>query len=463
MINGNNSYGIIYIREDYETISNQIFDTISKKTVNNVHYNFNIMVSGNPGIGKSYFYLFMIFKFLSANGLLCGKTLVINSDNNFFKYSNTDCVFEDVNPFDVKFDKTVLRLIDGRTSDSELTSWSGSNILFASPSDDVNNKPSTFMTNQGQNYYYMTVWSENELLIANSLLPDNLRQEEDAILNKIAIAGPIPRSVLMIEKTLENLKATINGAVSSIHNPIEIVDYVRERKSIKESNYSHTLLKMTPTSCGGGYYDFTVSFLSAHIAGLVIDACMSESLLKLKTFACQHGDAESAKFRGNIYEHFIHSLIVTQFCLREVRALSDRYNSFTLPALPPNLEVIRFRRLIDIIIKNGDRSARYFVPVIPNLGAYDGILWDGESTCYLIQITIAKEHHIKNEPVRLFLAWSAGRNLTIKFVFIVPENVYEFWTVCQKLVGVNNKTLTDSRQVHGLEQYVMQMNIVEQV
>ena len=285
MVNRNNAYGIVYIREDYVTIWQQISETIRKKVVGDKHYNLSMMVSGNPGIGKSYFYLYIIFILLNDQRLLHGKFLVINSDNNFYKYNYDDEYFESVDPSSVKDESKMLRLVDGKTSSNELTGWAGVNILFASPTDEGNNKPSAFMKNFESYYYYMPVWSEDELLIANSLLSEDLRQEENVILDKIIIAGPIPRSVLMIDKTLDDLKITINGAVASIRNAIEIIQFIGERKSVTEKHYSHTLLKMTPSSCRGTYFSFTMSFLSAHIAALIIDACQPEVKMQLTKFA----------------------------------------------------------------------------------------------------------------------------------------------------------------------------------
>ena len=155
---------------------------------------------------------------------------------------------------------------------------------------------------------------------------------------------------------------------------------------------------------------------------------------------------------------------MTKFCDREVKALSTTYLSFTLPPLPFGSEAIRFRKLDDILFAKNDGCPRYYIPVIPNLAAYDGIFWNGTSTFYLIQITIANKHTIKNEPVKIFFEWSKNKDpgIDINFVFIVPRRTYDLWTECQNLVGVNNKTLTSDKQVKDLKQFVLQMDIVEQ-
>lgn len=320
MINKNEDYPIVYIRQDYLDISEMMFAKIK------IDRNFQAMVFGNPGIGKSYFYLYMIFKFIKENTLLCGRTLVINSDNSFFKFNSETGEFEEANPKEVKYDKNVLRLVDGKTSDNELTSWFGSTILFASPSDQVNNKPATFMKGH-EGFYLMSVWSETELLIVNQLLKDNVKQTEDMILEKVAIAGPIPRLVLMVDQTVDDVKRIIKHAVDSIGSPTN--PYVRQRETVKESNYSHKLLKMSSntTFCSAGV-DFTVSFLSAHIADLVIGSAQDEVKAEFKLFALNHTDSDSSKFRGNIYEFFIHRLMPTLFPGASIKALPD--NGVTL-------------------------------------------------------------------------------------------------------------------------------------
>lgn len=110
----------------------------------------------------------------------------------------------------------------------------------------------------------------------------------------------------------------------------------------------------------------------------------------------------------------------------------------------------------------------YCIPINRNFAAYDAIYWDGASTFYLIQTTVAKEHAIKNEAVKLFNKWSSTisvalqKDITTKFVFVVPKEIVSDWTNCQKLVGVNDAVLLPSNQVAGLKQYVIGMDITDE-
>jgi hypothetical protein len=112
-----------------------------------------------------------------------------------------------------------------------------------------------------------------------------------------------------------------------------------------------------------------VSFLSKFIADAVIKACTSEVQKELRNFALTHHDAESAKFRGNIVEHFIHPLIPGNFGSTIMKSLSLT----SYPSLPPPLQTsteaktIRFRELADILLELG--SPTYCIPVINNQGA----------------------------------------------------------------------------------------------
>ncbi len=124
---------------------------------------------------------------------------------------------------------------------------------------------------------------------------------------------------------------------------------------------------------------------------------------------------------------------------------------------PSNIHVeTSFRELEDVVL-NSDQ-AKYAFRSSKMRGAYDSFLWDGFSTCYIFQITLAEKRGILNHPLRKFLDWIKKFNiinLDIKFVFVVPSANIEKWVEPQKLVG---DAYERKEHMVSIEQYVVSLD-----
>ena len=120
------------------------------------------MVTGSPGIGKSYFYLYAIFRFIKDPSLLGKWRLVINSGEHFH-ILNGD-TFEAVHPPEIlaiQSEKNILRLVDGKTAPGKLTGWKGSTVLLASPCNaSLANRLTDLMKGYESYYFFMPVWDD---------------------------------------------------------------------------------------------------------------------------------------------------------------------------------------------------------------------------------------------------------------------------------------------------------------
>ena len=81
MVNKNDEYGRVYVRHCYVTLFDELVKLIKERSIKGAR--FNAMMTGNPGIGKSYFYLYVIFRFIKEPSLLGNWKLVINSGAEF--------------------------------------------------------------------------------------------------------------------------------------------------------------------------------------------------------------------------------------------------------------------------------------------------------------------------------------------------------------------------------------------
>lgn len=357
MINRNPSHREIYERDCYKTFFNQICDRI------NLQKHFLMSVTGDPGIGKSYFYLYCTFKFTKDLNLLKGLTLIINSQSSYKKYDVDQKGFVDVSYYDIYEETSILRLIDGNTFN--FYPFAGSSILFSSPSDKSLGTQTTFMKNYESYYLHMPAWSMEELLTVNKLLESSSQQQsEEEIAEKVSIAGPIPRSVLIKDTRVEQLKQNIEKYVNS-SDAIDILTFCKEQNAVRDDHFSHVLLMTTPRSSEmGGASAFTVSFKSSYISDMILNKCKEDVKKAFKTFALEHSDTDSAKFRGNIYEFFVHDLMVVP-TTHKMKSLSKNYEDTTF-TVPTNTQKTIYNNLEEVSLST---AAAYYVPRARNQGA----------------------------------------------------------------------------------------------
>jgi hypothetical protein len=122
----------------------------------------NLVVTGNPGIGKSCFYLYCIFRILNEQQekLKAMLSFVLNYDGKFHRYNASTREFistKEEEAIPLKRQPNVLQLIDGKST--LLVGWKGVSFLFTSPGlteirDYCKNNSTT---------YIMPTWSLEEL------------------------------------------------------------------------------------------------------------------------------------------------------------------------------------------------------------------------------------------------------------------------------------------------------------
>ena len=453
MVNKNPKYGRVYVRRCYVALFDELVKLIQEGR-------FNAMITGNPGIGKSYFYLYVIFRFIKDPSLLGNWRLVINSGEQFHVLNGD--VFEAIHPLKIQLDKDILRLVDGKTAPGQLTGWKGSTVLFASPSNTYSeNKPSHLMKNYESYYFFMPVWEEEELIDANRLIDPPLQQSESELMEKVKLAGPIPRFVLLKGTALEMLRENIEAQLKT-DNLLDLLKFVDGKQGVKDKHYSHYLLKMIPKrSSRSVVAGFCLDFLSQEISRLVLFEAKEQVVAEFKRFALENNDPDSAKFRGNIYEHLIHRHFKNA-SLPEIlqgKRLVDG-SEFDIPLPSPIGIEAAFQKLEGIVLVLN--QALYAFPSSKTQGAYDSFLWNGVKTCYVFQITIAEKHSILNQAVKKFIDWIRKFNivdLDVKFVFIVPTAIIDQWNQPQKLVKSGEKDYQKKGWVVSIDQYVVSLDI----
>jgi hypothetical protein len=268
LANKRKKYELIIERECYGRIYDAIYDRAKKFLERG--WDTTIHVSGNPGIGKSRFYLYCIFRLLLEKSLISNYLLVINFKSNYYVYNHLSEDFIQQNQAEVEAlmeESRLLRFIEGESD--LLAGWSGVSVLFASPGvPGLNN----FMKNESVEFF-LPVWTLNELKDLNLMLEDAL--PENTLLELFNMFGGIPRFIFTDALAYE--KSQLELAINSF-GALKIISYVKG-KTVREQDYSHRVLCMVPSD---DYRSILhLDFLSKYAAEKVVDKVTDDSIYEL--------------------------------------------------------------------------------------------------------------------------------------------------------------------------------------
>ncbi|GMF23435.1 unnamed protein product [Phytophthora lilii] len=226
-----------------KTVEKSINDRV--KTCFDESTSANMVVTGNPGTGKSRFYLYFILQLILRHQAevqeLDSFELVLNFQDRFHSYNYQDKMFTELNQADIRVlsdTKRVLRLIEGKSS--ELVGWSGVSILFASPGlDGVNGYE------KNRSYTYIVpAWTLAELEDYNSLLTSKLHVPDNILISRYFKFGGIPRFIFTSTELEDNQKLSV--AIASF-NALEVIAYTKSKKPAIDKDYNNHVLRMVPT------------------------------------------------------------------------------------------------------------------------------------------------------------------------------------------------------------------------
>ncbi|KAG2764321.1 hypothetical protein PC129_g21485 [Phytophthora cactorum] len=358
----------------------------------------SMVVTGNPGIGKSRFYMYCIFHLIFRTKVevkeLPSFELVLNFDESYLKFNAESQEFIELDDADVSLlqkENRVIRLIEGTSS--KLVGWQGISILFASPGvEGIQN-----FSNVDTFRYIMPIWTLEELLWWDSQIRLHPNEREET--------------------------AELQHVVASFR-ALRVISFARSKSAVREKNYSHRVLQMVPRE-KDLRVNFYLDFLSNHIAETIIDQADQERIQKVSEFAVVHDGDDSGSasvLRGKIYELLCHKWFSLPKQHKLVlRPLGDGQASVDV-SIPRELKTVRFSRLADI---KAVESEVYYRPTSKTFGALDAFVFVGNA-CYGLQMTLNRDHGIKGAPLSAFIKWLEGVVIAtdrLYFTFVVPSHL----------------------------------------
>jgi len=449
LAHGHAKYKLIIERDCYRPA----FDAILSRATECLNHDWdtNIHVSGNPGIGKSRFYLYFIFRLLLEETTFMSKyKLLINYNDDYFLYDSKAKSFLPLNTQQVKSyqgDTTVLRLIEVKSD--QLNGWSGVSVLFASPGvPDLNN----FMKIESFTFY-LPVWTFEEIKELNALLDEP--SPENVLLERFSKFGGIPRFIFT-DALLDEDNAQMQAIGST--DTLKVMSIVNQ-KIVQEVDYSHRILRMVPDENFRNILH--LDFVSKYVAEKIVENVTSDSIHALSAFYVSTFSDDSgttAAVRGRIYEMLCHRRIKGGLVLI-FKSLCPKCHELIV-TVPPKVQVFRFAKLDEITSKE-IKGMVYCQPSSVTFGALDSFILDmGTRKCFGLQMNINQNHGIKHRPLCKFITWlkEMGIDFTeFYFGFVVPDYLFHDFRT-QSFLNIKNTVRTQAGQLEKMKQYVVPLD-----
>ena len=401
------------------------------------------MIISNPGTGKSYFAIYVLYRALRAS-----KTVVFHRCSERILYlfkpgqkakmciENT-CIIEELTSSET------LYLYDAATRRYALQPTLRSRLIaFSSPSEVNTWELSKFHLIR----LHMPIWTMDELLIASEL--DQYRDQitNTQIENLFEKFGGIPQYVLVVEaerrdQYLEMLESDIVYCTLDVIRNVDCTDFdmIFHRHSGSDS----------------GYVKYEFQFASQYVGEKVVDTISKRKYDEMKTFAVEGFNIPSvaASLRGWILERIVHDIL-------------PRGGTFHVRKLSDNKEEEReFPPMNCTVFNTLEKAGIASLPSLEYLRAKSKTF---EAACALcppnsvFQVTVSKSHPIKVNGLKKILKefqkhkdWTHDTH--VNFYFVVPPDVYKYYTCEQKYHTAKDAEEADSTQCQftTVDQYVL--------
>jgi hypothetical protein len=400
----------------------------------------SFLVTGNPGIGKTCFLLYLILR-LHYSSEDKPKIFYSNSAENLHFFidvaAKTVRQLKDADPLSVNDDwsncyyffdcSRVVTIIN-----MCLAMKCHVTVLVSSPN--VENYKHSQKKLRSSTFTYtklfMPIWSFEEVKELQFLSP--LCSNEDLECRFRKYGGCI-RSILFPSDT--DLDNTLRRQFIDL---IESARVFPGDMGCKKGS-SHQVFAMTPYL--GDYTTYTLKFISEYVSEQMYKMVLTSTKMKLIEFLADlKGMSLAAGLRGSLFELHCHDQFVSVTTVYKLRNLQSKEESdFNVSA--SELEVY------DELCKSDDPKT-YYVPRSRTQPAYDSHLYN----C-AFQMTVSYKHPVMYHPLLQLKKHLDVAKLQL--IFVVPEDIYpDFKLQTYKYASGDNK----SRNVTDIEQFALCVN-----
>ncbi|KJE97938.1 hypothetical protein CAOG_08004 [Capsaspora owczarzaki ATCC 30864] len=387
-----------------------LFDAITNPSANPAQKNGRI-VTGNPGIGKTFFSAYFVYRLFQQHRPLTVvyEPAVKPTTDRYLLQTDGNVLLGTFDSFrDILQNRrpNVWYLVDGHAP-----GFYNAYTLLVTP---LCRKIYKELEYTSYPMMSMPVWSWDELLACMRQLNLDLEQVQAAE-ERFHRWGGIARHVLNRAMTLETAERYLQQALQG-RTVAAIRDAVGQIAG--EQDVSHRILHIALTSGPESFllHHTRLVFASDWVADQFLDRAYEaerENLINFLRASAAFG--ETAALRGHLLERFAHRLICQggTFRIRNLSNAQAPESSLTIP----QLTYVRFHKLddVDLHLQN-----RYFRPSSGNHPAFDAII----SPHTFLQMTVSQDHPVKAQRLSEAIQRMPADRVP-QLYFVVPADIFE--------------------------------------
>ncbi|CAG8532928.1 10980_t:CDS:2 [Cetraspora pellucida] len=389
----------------------QLFELIEMNHKFNGPAQNGCVITGTPGIGKTYFGLYLLFyiHYIYPNAII-----IWQSNKQFcYQFLPDDTVQEgDISLFRRTLDSPDnFLIVDAQTLEVEYTAYT---ILLTSPRGERFNEAIKW---SGFSKYFMSVWETDEMFtLWNHIYKTQKNHKGEEFTYKLyksllEMWGPIPRSVLLKWKDDQQVifkQLIINADLEKCMNSFD-------KDGMPTDSISGRLVHIyVKSNFSVPLYRFASPMISNELIRRYPDKAR-RSVRNFITSSYKHPMATG--FRGNLFEDYSHLELQKGGKFR-VRCLND--NSEAKVRHIKEMECKWFSTL-------GDAHKEFYNrPILKTFASIDSFSLDN-NTLNLYQMTVSGEHGMKIkglEDLCHLLTWREDVNY-FNLYFVVPQDIFE--------------------------------------
>lgn len=346
-------------------------------------------MTGNPGVGKSMFYRYCVWRATQGIDHLPSARFVANAGDEFQRYNSVTKSFTSLSADQLRELKkcaNVVRFVDGKST--ELVGWCGVTILFASLGPDFVQD----FRNEGA-AFIVPHWSLDDLETFNQPLDADARLTNEVLLDRWHKFGGVPKFVFGRRGVDQHFAALIDDTIAE--NDASRVLWHGNRRQLLKSTYSmHFLLQMVP-STSDCHAVFRVEFSSMYVAQLVIVKAGMDDMWELVSFVKQHRDDPSnGVARRDLNVMMCHRCLVLQGGLSLRLQLLTDTDDLEL-SIPSGLATVDFDSFGDVMLPPTQLTYYRRRPSV--LSSIDALFVDDQRVCYCLQFALETVREVAQE------------------------------------------------------------------
>ncbi|RHZ77618.1 hypothetical protein Glove_174g112 [Diversispora epigaea] len=428
---------VIYIRKCYRDLLEIVFDKNIRR----------IRISGNPGIGKSVFTYYILYKLAQLNKTIVynhlGSTFIIFEKEKAF-YVNKSVMREYIHSQDVWYivDATEPEKVKAKT------------ILVCSPRLDHYRNFDKYV---GATIRYMPIWSWEEIEICKKRIFNDLELKKvDDLFSRW---GGIPRFVL--EKAQDSIQQQLLEEAIIKNSNKELFKYDMSNKLF----HIHTNIpdkdNKNKEDIKTFYKKKFLQFASEYVSKKVIDILIENHRKVLERFVISSSLInEWSMIRSNVFEDISHRILQKggKFNIRFLDSkFTDPKSTSSIIEFPKREKLI-FNKINEI------KEGMYCQPKSKNFESIDAIV----APNILFQITVSSNYPININGLKNLvdkLGSVLGKDC-INFYFVLPKDKYNDFE--NQKFHISKNTVAKSKDIpywitNRIRQYALEIDTISKL